>query len=179
MSKREKNPYITWHFDLPSPDTLTIPVFRVAANEYLFDRKRVADLFARNCRLGTKGLRNDIDKNTKAEKHLDVFKFLEKIPEESLDAVIIDPPFSFNQAAKHYKNSAGKCLGVGWIPAVRREAGKKLKPGGIMICLGWDANGAGNKKLFDLIRVIVCAHGQARNATIMTIDKKYDNPRKS
>ena len=133
---------------------------------------RIADLFARNCQLGTKGLRNDIDQETNADKHMDVFEFLKTIPEESLDAVIIDPPFSFNQAAKHYKNSAGKCLGVGWIPAVRREAGKKLRLGGLMFCLGWDANGAGSREKFVLEEVIICAHGQARNATIMTIDRK-------
>lgn len=176
MSKRIKNPICSWNFDLPSPDTMTIPCFKNKFLELvkseLVTLGRVADLFARNCRLATWGLRNDIDHQTKAEIHLDVFDFLKAIPEDSLDAVIIDPPFSFNQAAKHYKNSAGKCLGVGWIPAVRREAGKKLKKGGLMFCLGWDANGAGNRKEFILEEVIICAHGQARNATIMTIDKK-------
>jgi hypothetical protein len=176
MSKRIKNPVCSWNFDLPSPDTMTIPCFKnkflnsIPLSVYKFPR--VADLFARNCQLGTPGLRNDIDPATKADEHLDVFEFLKIIPEGSLDAVIIDPPFSFNQAAKHYKNSAGKCLGVGWIPAVRREAGKKLKHGGLMFCLGWDANGAGNRKEFVLEEVIICAHGQARNATIMTIDRK-------
>lgn len=173
MSKRIKNPVCSWNFDLPSPDTMTIPCFKKRFLE-LVPSGKVADLFARNCRLGTWGLRNDIDEKTKADIHLDVFDFLTAIPEESLDAVIIDPPFSFNQAAKHYKNSAGKCLGVGWIPAVRREAGKKLKKGGLMFCLGWDANGAGNRKEFELFEVIICAHGQARNATIMTIDRKYE-----
>jgi len=177
MSKRAKNPICSWNFDLPSPDTMTIPCFR---NKFLYffpkditySNDRVADLFARNSELGTRKLRNDIDPETKACRHMDVFAFLQTIRDESLDAVIIDPPFSFNQAAKHYKNSAGKCLGVGWLPAVRREAGKKLKKGGLMFCLGWDANGAGNKRQFDLIEVIICAHGQGRNATIMTIDKK-------
>jgi len=172
MSKRIKNPVCSWNFDLPSPDTMTIPCFLKKFFEYHHGAPRIADLFARNCQLGCKGLRNDIDPETKAEKHMDVFKFLDTIDPESLDIVIIDPPFSFNQAAKHYKNSAGKCLGVGWIPAVRRESGKKLKHGGYMFCLGWDANGAGSREKFVLEEVIICAHGQARNATIMTIDRK-------
>jgi len=172
MSKREKNPICTWNFDLPSPDTMTIPCFLKKLFEYHHGAMNIADLFARNCKIGTMGMTNDIDPNTKAEYHLDVFEFLKLIKDESQDMIIIDPPFSFNQAAKHYKNSAGKCLGVGWLPAVRREAGKKLKPGGLMFCLGWDANGAGNKRQFELIEVIICAHGQGRNATIMTIDRK-------
>jgi len=172
MSKRAKNPICSWNFDLPSPDTMTIPCFKKKFLELVPAGKIVADLFARNCELATEELRNDIDPTTHAYHHQDVFAFLGSIANESLDAVIIDPPFSFNQAAKHYKNSSGKCLGVGWIPEVRRVAGRKLKPGGLMFCLGWDANGAGNKKQFDLIEVIICAHGQGRNATIMTIDKK-------
>lgn len=171
MSKRIKNPIVSWNYDSASPDTMTIPCFLKRFRVYV-PCGIVADLFARNCRLGTPGLRNDIDPETPAENHLDVFEFLATIPAESLDAVIIDPPFSFNQAAKHYKNSAGKCLGVGWIPAVRRLAGEKLKRGGYMFCLGWDGNGAANREKFNLIEVIVCAHGQSRNATIMTIDQK-------
>lgn len=151
---------------------MTIPCFKKKFLELVPKGKRIADLFARNCQLGTPGLRNDIDPLTSADTHLDVFAFLSEIVDESLDAVIIDPPFSFNQAAKHYKNSVGKCLGVGWLPAVRREAAKKLKKGGLMFCLGWDANGAGNREMFVLEEVIICAHGQGRNATIMTINKK-------
>ena len=163
---------LSWNFDLPSPDTMTIPCFKKKFFKLITDGMIVADLFSRNCLLGTPGLRNDIDPDTSADKHMDVFEFLKTISEQSLDVVIIDPPFSFNQAAKHYKNSAGKCLGVGWIPAVRRLAGEKLKRGGLMFCLGWDANGASNRDKFILEEVIICAHGQARNATIMTIDRK-------
>jgi hypothetical protein len=173
MSKREKNPLITWHYDLASPDTFTIPIFKQTFRNYVAAGAVVADLFARNSQLGTCGLRNDIDRETSAESHLDVFDFLACIGDNTLDAVIIDPPFSFNQASKHYKNSAGKCLGVGWVPTVRRLAGDKLKAGGLMFCCGWDGNGAGNKKAFNLVRVVVCAHGQSRNATILTVDQKF------
>ena len=172
MSKRLKNPVTSWHYDLASTDTMSIPCFKKAFYRLIPEEAVIADLFARNCQLGTPGLRNDIDIDTAADFHLDVFKFLEMTQPASLDAVIIDPPFSFNQASKHYKNSAGKCLGVGWVSAVRRSAAEKLKIGGLMFCLGWDANGAGNINQFDLIEVIICAHGQARSATIMTIDRR-------
>ena len=172
--RKFKNPITTWKYDLASIDTMSIPCFSKAFLNYLPAGKefKIADLFARNCQLGTPGLKNDIDIFTLADYHEDVFNFLNIIPTNYLDGIIIDPPFSFNQAAKHYKNSKGKCLGIGWVSAVRRLAGEKLKVGGYAFCLGWDANGMGNKEKFDLIEVIICAHGQSRNATIMTIDKK-------
>lgn len=171
MSKRLKNPVVSWNFDNAAADTMTIPCFKKRFLA-LVPTGIVADLFARNCKLGSLNFRNDIDPETSSECHLDVFDFLNTLPPESVDAIIIDPPFSFNQAAKHYKNSAGKCLGVGWLTAVRRLAGEKIKKGGYMFCLGWDGNGAANREKFNLIEVVVCAHGQTRNATIMTIDQK-------
>lgn len=115
---------------------------------------------------------NDIDPGTAADVHMDAMAFLRSVRPRSLDAVIIDPPFSFNQAQRHYRASGGRFLGVGWIPAVRRLAGTRLRRGGLMFCLGWDGNGAGDRRRFELVRVVVCCHGQARNATIMTIDRK-------
>lgn len=166
---RKKNPAVTWHYQRTNVSPTTIPCFREAIADLYPPGGKVADLFARNSRLASPGLSNDIDPNTSADVHMDVFDFLDTIPAGSLDMVIIDPPWSKNQGRKLYHN---KSIDLAWIPRIRRSAGTKLRAGGVMVCLGWDGCGAGDTSGFELERVIVCSHGGTRNATIMTVDRK-------
>jgi hypothetical protein len=47
-----------------------------------------------------------------------------------------------------------------------------LKTGGFAICFGWNSGGMGVTRGFELVEILLVAHGGAHNDTIVTIEKK-------
>ena len=54
----------------------------------------------------------------------------------------------------------------------KREVARIVKPGGIVVCCGWNSGGIGESNGFDLLEVLLCAHGGAHNDTIVTVERK-------
>jgi hypothetical protein len=46
-----------------------------------------------------------------------------------------------------------------------------LKPGGIAVCCGWNSMGFGLNRGFELLHVLLVAHGAAHNDTIVTVEQ--------
>ena len=47
-----------------------------------------------------------------------------------------------------------------------------LKPNGLALCFGWNSNGVGKKRGFEIIEVLLVAHGGSKNDTICTVERK-------
>ena len=52
------------------------------------------------------------------------------------------------------------------------EIKRVLKRGGICMCFGWNTNGVGMKRGFDMEEVLVVAHGGSKNDTLCTLERK-------
>jgi tRNA1(Val) A37 N6-methylase TrmN6 len=107
---------------------------------------------------------------------IDGVEFLKSIQSESLDGVLLDPPYSLRQVSEHYKAAGIKVTGwhtsSGNTSALKNEAARVLKKGGKVICFGWNSMGLGKNRGFEMIRLLLVPHGGNKNDTIVTVEIK-------
>ena len=107
---------------------------------------------------------------------MDAIEFLELWKESEFDGILIDPPYSIRQVSEHYKKAGIKITGwhtgPGWGAKIKDEAKRILKLGGIAICFGWNSNGVGKSRGFEMIEILLVPHGGSKNDTIVTVERK-------
>lgn len=105
---------------------------------------------------------------------LDAEKFINN---HEFDHVLFDPPYSPRQIAECYK-SVGKRVDMKktqnalLYSRVRNAVTKKIKPRSIVISFGWNSNGFGKTKGYEIIEILLVAHGGAHNDTIVVVEVK-------
>ena len=57
---------------------------------------------------------------------------------------------------------------------LKKEIARVVKPGGLVITFGWNTNGIGKTKNFEIIEILLVAHGGNHNDTICVVEKKLD-----
>ncbi len=50
-----------------------------------------------------------------------------------------------------------------------------IKVGGYAISFGWNSSGFGKKRGFEIIEILLVAHGGRHNDTIVTVERKVQN----
>lgn len=162
---------------MPSKNTFSIKPI----NELLSEEMRAGgvwiDAFANNNKLAT--ITNDLNPEFSTDYHMDALEFLEMFEDNSVDGVLYDPPYSPRQVSECYKNF-GKSVTMETTQASywakhKKEIARILKPGGKAICFGWNSQGVGKSRGFDLQRVLLVAHGGAHNDTICTVEIKKED----
>ena len=58
------------------------------------------------------------------------------------------------------------------------EIARVLKPNGIALCFGWNSNGVGKTRGFEMQEVLIVPHGGSKNDTICTVERKVNIYRK-
>lgn len=118
---------------------------------------------------------NDLNPERPTEYHMDAMKFLRMFPANSVDRVLYDPPYSQRQVKECYDGIQG---GLKWDGRMtfwsetKNETARILKPGGKVICFGWNSMGMGAKRGFEMTRILLVPHGGSRNDTICTMEVK-------
>jgi hypothetical protein len=124
---------------------------------------------------------NDLNPNRPTKFHMDALDFLKQQPSNALNGVLFDPPYSFTQAKECY-DSYGKDLFVthdkiptkmDYWASCKKEIARQLKTGGLAICFGWNSNGIGHNRGFEMLEVLILPHGGSKNDTIVTIERKF------
>jgi hypothetical protein len=118
---------------------------------------------------------NDLNPQAPTTSHADAQDFIKTF--KSIDGMLFDPPYSPRQIAECYK---GMGLKVGiketqnatLYARVKDEAAPRIKKGGVVICCGWNSGGMGEKRGFELLEILLVAHGGAHNDTIVTVETK-------
>lgn len=130
----------------------------------------IIDPFARHCKWGT--IRNDMDPEIKTVHYnLESLEFMRKMKTNSAKMVLFDPPFSDRQAKKYELGDTNLyCTGDGRIGKLCKEVERVLKPGGVMVKLGY--NSSKPTKNFDLLELMVVNFGGTRNDVILSIWRK-------
>lgn len=112
----------------------------------------------------------------KADFKMDALEFLKSRKDNEADGILLDPPYSFRQVSEHYKRAGIKITGwhtsFGWSSAIKNEAARIIKPGGKVICFGWNTMGLGKNRGFKMERVLIVPHGGQRNDTLVTVEYK-------
>lgn len=119
---------------------------------------------------------NDLNPDIPATHHGDAIEWLRSLAADSCDGVLLDPPYSLRQISEHYKAASLKVTGwhtsAGWGSTLKNEAARILKPGGKVICFGWNSMGLGKNRGFEMTRILLVAHGGSKNDTICTVEIK-------
>ena len=134
----------------------------------------IVDPFANGCKIGT--ITNDLNPKFETTYHLDALDFLKLLGDESADVVLYDPPYSLRQVKECYEGVGvtvtAEHTKASWRAKHLDEIARILKPGGVCLCFGWNSNGVGKKRGFEMIEVLLVALGGSKNDTICTVERK-------
>ena len=157
---------------MPNSRTFSIKPIRELIQKYA--NGYTIDPFAAGNRLAN--VTNDIDPQYDTDFHMDATDFLNLFKPDSVDTVLYDPPYSHRQGAECYKAlgiTVNKQTTQASYWSRQKEAiGRIVKKGGIVITCGWNSGGIGKKYGFEIIEILLVAHGGWHNDTIVTVEKK-------
>jgi hypothetical protein len=159
---------------MPNSNTFDIKCIGGLINKYFSPGMESIDPFANKCKLAK--VTNDLNPNYDTNYHLDAVDFLRQFADNSIDFVFYDPPYSLRQVSECYKN-VGIAVTMettqsSWRTKHINEISRILKPNGIAMCFGWNSSGIGTKRGFELLEVLLVAHGGSHNDTIVTVERK-------
>jgi len=119
---------------------------------------------------------NDLNPDYPTDYHMDALEFLKMFPDESVDGVLYDPPYSPRQIAECYKNVgmpvSMKTTQSSFWSSHKNEIARIVKPGGKAICFGWNSQGCGKNRNFEMTRLLIVPHGGNHNDTLVTVEIK-------
>jgi hypothetical protein len=103
----------------------------------------------------------------------DALEYMQSISSESIQGAVFDPPYSGKQLKEMYE-SIGKSVDsdAGYWAKCRDEVSRIIKPDGICISFGWNSTGITKSRGFEIIEILLVAHGGQHNDTICTVEKK-------
>ena len=164
---------------MPNKETFTIPPIKELLYRYI-DTGIWIDPFVRNSIFKTKcKLTNDLNPEIQATHNLEALDFLKLIDDNYADGILFDPPYSFLQIKKCY-NGIGieihrKDTQMSFYSDKKNEIARILKLNGICISFGWSSMGLGRNRGFEIIEILLVAHGGSKNDTIVTVEQKIQN----
>ncbi len=92
------------------------------------------------------------------------------------DGILFDPPYSFRQISEHYKSIGQKATqkdtSMAFYEKVKSALCEKVKKGGYVISFGWNSNGFGKRRGYEIIEIMLVAHGGSKNDTVVTVERK-------
>lgn len=165
---------ITRQWAMPNSKTFSIPPIESLIKRCTASCEIIIDPFSNNSKLAS--ITNDIDPDCDSDFHMDAIDFLRTFQNESVDAVLYDPPYSPRQVAECYKKF-GKTVNMqttqsSYWAKQKEEIARIVKPGGIVITCGWNSGGIGKKHGFEIQEILLVPHGGWHNDTIVTVEKK-------
>jgi hypothetical protein len=166
-------------FAMPNAETFSIKPIGEFVQRYMAASKVSVDPFARNRDWAT--YTNDINPSTTAQSHQDAQAFLEglAILDIRADLALFDPPYSPRQVSEHYK-AAGRVVtsedtqNGRLYKRVRDALDLIMRPGGIVLSFGWQSAGMGIGRGYEMIEVMMVAHGGGHNDTLCIAERKLD-----
>lgn len=169
-------------FAMPDAETFSIKPIGEFVRAYLACSQVSVDPFARNRDWAT--YTNDIDPNTTAKSHNDAELFLMNLAARQIkaDLGIFDPPYSPRQISEHYRSlgrepTAQDTQNGRLYRRVRDMLDKVIAPGGIVLSFGWQSNGMGIKRGYELLDILLVSHGGGHNDTICIAERKLPRER--
>ena len=119
---------------------------------------------------------NDLNPICPAKSHIDALEFVRALGDNSAGGCLFDPPYSLRQVKECYEG-LGRTLTYkesqdATFGKVKDELSRIVESGGIAICCGWNSNGFGKNRGFEIIEILLVPHGGHHNDTIVTVERK-------
>jgi hypothetical protein len=160
-------------FDLPSAETFTIKSIKSLLIKYNVGKEWIDPFAGRN---SPAEITNDHNPVMPTKYHLEALDFVKLMKGQSFNGVLFDPPYSYRQVSEHYKVIGKKATRLdtssNFYARVLNPLSKLIRPNGICISFGWNSNGMGKNRGFEIIEILLVAHGGHHNDTIVTVEKK-------
>lgn len=100
----------------------------------------------------------------------------EQLPFPPFRGVLFDPPYSYRQITEHYKSLGLKAsqldTSTRFYSRVMNAICDSVVPGGYAISCGWNSNGFGKNRGFEPVELLVVAHGNHHNDTLVLVERK-------
>ena len=159
---------------IPNKWTFKIKPIEALLYKYVGDGKGWVDPFAG--KNSPAEYTNDLNPDSNAKYHLEAHDFAIELNGIIFRGCLFDPPYSLRQLKECY-NSIGidkmSFENSKYFPNnVKNVLTEKIKVGGIVICCGWNTNGFGLKRGFEMIEILLVPHGGHHNDTIVTVEQK-------
>ncbi len=161
-------------WEMPNSNTFDIKCIKNLIYKYHNPNLVSIDPFANKNRIAK--ITNDLDPDMKADFCLDALDFLKTFEDNSIDIVYYDPPYSPRQISECYKKM-GRAVNMQTTQSsfwgnLKKEIARVMKVGGIVISFGWNSNGIGKTKGYEIIELLLVSHGGSHNDTICTVERK-------
>lgn len=172
-SKKLISPIIERKWAMPNKNTFSIKPIKELILDELTEGIWL-DPFANSNKIAT--ITNDLNVEYDTDYHMDALDFLKLFPDNSIDGILYDPPYSPRQVSECYNNVG---LSVTWDTTKssfwsnhKREISRILKLNGKVITFGWNSGGIGASNGFSIKRILLVPHGGWHNDTICTVEVK-------
>ena len=161
-------------WEMPNKNTFDIRCINKFVHSYADQAAVSIDPFANKNKIAK--ITNDLDPDFSCDYNLDAFDFLKTFENESVDLVLFDPPFSPRQISECYKKF-GRTVNMqttqsSFWSKLKDEIARIVKIDGTVLCFGWNTNGVGKTRGFELIEIMTVAHGGNHNDTLCTAERK-------
>ena len=161
---------------MPNSKTFSIKPIQEFVERHITSAEVIVDPFANDAKYGT--ITNDLNPAFDTSYHMDALDFLKMLPDNSADAVLYDPPYSLRQVSECYRgfgyDVTQETTQASWRARHLDEIQRILRPNGICLCFGWNSNGVGKKRDFEMIEILLVPHGGSKHDTICTAEIKLD-----
>jgi len=121
---------------------------------------------------------NDLNPARPTKFHLYAHEFAEQL-KGTYSGVLFDPPYNLSQIKECYDN-IGSNYPDDWnldasFGKVKDIISEKIHGDGYAISFGWNSNGFGKKRGFEIVEILLVPHGGHHYDTIVVVEKKLKN----
>lgn len=119
---------------------------------------------------------NDLHPDRPTTHHMEALDFLAEMETGSADGAFFDPPYSPRQVKEMYEGIGAKTVAdntrMDFWSKCKDELTRIVKPGGKVLCFGWNSMGCGKGRGFRMDRILLVPHGASKNDTMVTVETK-------
>jgi site-specific DNA-adenine methylase len=161
---------------MPNKNTFEIKCIRDFIGRYHNAKIISIDPFANRNKIAK--ITNDLDTQYNTDYNLDALDFLKLFDDNSVDLILFDPPYTPRQVAECYKK-LNKTVNMettqsSFWSKMKDEISRITKSNGYVLSFGWNSNGVGKKRNFELKEILLVAHGTNHNDTICIAEQKIN-----
>ena len=166
---------------MPNKNTFSIKPINKLIKKYLDISDIIIDPFAGDtpflhCDRKYTYYANDLDREKQGQFSMDALEYLKGFIDNFADLILFDSPYSPRQVSECYKKM-DKTVNMQTTQSsfwgnLKKEITRVVKPGGYVITCGWNSGGIGKTNGFEIVEILLVAHGGWHNDTIVTVERR-------